>query len=582
SSASGITYEEIECSGFYVGEGSGMSDNVLANKTFVPTEDALASVLTATWWKGSGYEGLTDGITNADNAPGRFSTVMNASGMMDATIDLGGIYKLYDLKFYLYDKDSNDVSATVGNDLLIQVYYNGAWKDVVTCPTNADIVKNLVAKDGNYNDYLIFNLGGERAEKIRIYISSASSASGITYEEIECKGLFVGEGTKLAENVLLGKAFTPTADALASMLTATWWKGGGYETLTDGITNADNAQGRFSTIMETSGMIDATLELDGIYELYDLTFYLYDKNSNVVSNTVGTDLLIQVYYNGSWKDVVNCATNADIVKHLVTVSGDYNDYLAFNLNGEKAEKIRLYISASVTASGTTLEEIACSGVKIGNGTPANVDGNILTSGVGVNTNGTVSSQNPIANLFDGKEDTYAEVTGNNGSYFINIDFGYPRSIYSLSIVELISSTNLVNGSLATASDDTTIQVYVDGYWLTVASGFSLSADGETTVNLYGIECSQIKIIFNNTRLFDGQSNKVCAKICEIKCSAFAMVDRTNLLKALNKITYSSMDNYSYAYTETYKTYAPYASNINATQEEIDALTEKVNKFLANA
>ena len=48
-------------------------------------------------------DSISISIKNADNAPGRFSTVMSTAGMMDATIDLGGNYNIESLKFYIYE-----------------------------------------------------------------------------------------------------------------------------------------------------------------------------------------------------------------------------------------------------------------------------------------------------------------------------------------------------------------------------------------------------------------------------------------------------------------------------------------------
>jgi len=579
TSSGWITFYEIECSGIYVGEAKAtVSQNILSDKLFVPTAEAQEKILSATWWKGGGYEDLTDGIKNADNAAGRFSTVMSTSGMMDATVDLGAVYRLDELRFYLYDTGSNVVADTVGTDLLIQIYYNGAWSDVVTCVDNASIITYLVSTTGSYNDYLAFNLDGILAEKIRFYISASVTASGTTYEEIECTGLYVGDVSGMVDNVFNNKTFVPTAEAQENILIKSWWKGGGYEDLTDGIKNADNAAGRFSTVMATSGMMDATIDLDGVYELHNLKFFLYDKGTNAVANTVGTDLLVQVYYNGIWSNVVVCENNAAIIANLVNGSGTYDAYLNFNLGGVKAEKVRFYISASVTTDGTTFEEIECSGMKVADSNSINITQNIL-EGVSATTNGTQSATNKLSNMFDNNDATYAEVIGTNGSYAVTIDLGSPKAVYSLSIKELIPSTNLVGGVLATASDNTVVQIYKDGYWLTVASKVTLNADGFTTINLYGVECTQINIIFTNTRLFDGQTEKTTAKICEIKCSAFALVDRTELLEALNKISYASTENYNYVYTEVYKTYALYASEINATQEMVDAYTAEVEKYL---
>ena len=112
---------------------------------------------------------------------------MATTGMMDATIDLGAAYELDSLKFYTYDKTGTTVSS-LGASLLIQVYANGEWVDVVSCADNTSISSYLVVNEGTYDDYLEFDLGGITAEKIRFYISASASASGTTYEEIECSG----------------------------------------------------------------------------------------------------------------------------------------------------------------------------------------------------------------------------------------------------------------------------------------------------------------------------------------------------------------------------------------------------------
>lgn len=166
----------------------GAIENIFAGNAFTPAESAISSILTASWWKGSGYEGLTDGIKNADNAAGRFSTAMALTGMMDATIDLGGVYDLQNIRFYTYDPAAGTGAGSLGSDLLIQVYSNGEWIDVITCADNASIASYLVVNEGTYNDYLEFDLGGIAAEKIRFYISASASSSGTTYEEIECSG----------------------------------------------------------------------------------------------------------------------------------------------------------------------------------------------------------------------------------------------------------------------------------------------------------------------------------------------------------------------------------------------------------
>ena len=169
----------------------GQAENVFVGKQFVPTNEATSNILVASWWKGGGYEALTDG-NKVGEAAGRFSTVMATSGMMDATLDLGGKYELNTIRFYLYDTKDTITDAkkkgSIGKDLLIQIYSNGVWKDVVVCSSNAELCEYLVINSGLNNDYLEFDLGGIVAEKVRFYISGSASSDGTTYQEIECLG----------------------------------------------------------------------------------------------------------------------------------------------------------------------------------------------------------------------------------------------------------------------------------------------------------------------------------------------------------------------------------------------------------
>ena len=168
------------------------SNNLFVDKQFIPTDAAKAQVLTASWFSGGGYETLTDG-NKVEEQVGRFSTLMNnTTTFMDATLDLGGEYKLDTLRFYLYDTKTSITEAkkkaSIGKDMLIQVYRNGEWIDVVTCPDNASVCEHLVINDGLNNDYIEFDLDGVIAEKIRFYISGAATTDGITFQEIECSG----------------------------------------------------------------------------------------------------------------------------------------------------------------------------------------------------------------------------------------------------------------------------------------------------------------------------------------------------------------------------------------------------------
>ena len=337
----------------------GYIPNVFAGKQFVASPDASANMYSATY----GYQTITDGII-FEEAKGRYSSKQNG-GKIEATIDLGAIYELDEFKVYLY---WNDGVNRFGSGLTIQVLFAGEWTTVIDCKTVEELQAYWVDNpDSVDKEWLVFDLAGVVAKQVKFTIPGQTSVGWSTFYEMECSARPSAEVEPepeepvYVENIFAGKTFTPTSDALASVLSASWWKGSGYEGLTDGIKNADNAPGRFSTIMKTTGMMDATIDLGGSYELDTLKFYTYDPAAGTGAASLGASLLIQIYADGEWKDVVVCADNATLASYLVVNEGTYNDYLEFNLGGVKAEKVRIYISASASASGTTYEEIICSG-----------------------------------------------------------------------------------------------------------------------------------------------------------------------------------------------------------------------------
>ena len=337
----------------------GIIPNVFAGKQFVASPDAAANMYNSNY----GYQTLTDGII-FEEAKGRYSSKQNG-GKIEAAIDLGGVYDLNEFKVYLY---WNGGIERFGTGLKIEVLFAGEWTTVIDCKTVEELQAYWVDNpDSVDKDWLIFDLGGIAARQVKFTIPGQTSVGWTTFYEIECGAKVSAqvepepEEPVFVENIFAGKQFVPTDAAKASVLAASWWKGGGYETLTDGIKNADNAPGRFSTVMNINGMMDATIDLGGKYEVHSLKFYTYDPAAGTGATSLGKDLLIQVYTNGEWVDVVTCADNATVSSYLVVNEGTYNDYLEFDLGGIEAEKVRFYISASAATSGTTYEEIECSG-----------------------------------------------------------------------------------------------------------------------------------------------------------------------------------------------------------------------------
>ena len=358
-----VEQEEIPATGHIFTDGSckcGLIANLFAGKQFVASSDAAANIYSSNF----GYKTLTDGIVYEEGT-GRFSSKQNG-GKVEATIDLGSVYDLGELKVYLYWKGLDNL----GTGFEIQVLFGGEWTSVVKCESIEDMQKYWVDNpDSVDKDWLVFDLGNVPARQVKFTIPAQTESGWTTLYEIECSGKVSSAvepevEPELIENVFAGKNFVPTDDAVSSTLSASWWKGSGYEGLTDGIKNADNAPGRFSTIMATSGMMDATIDLGGAYKLESLKFHIYEVGARTeaqIKGSIGADIIIQVYANGEWIDVISCADNAALYGHLVSNEGLNNDYLEFDMDGITAEKVRFCISASASGSGTTYQEIECSG-----------------------------------------------------------------------------------------------------------------------------------------------------------------------------------------------------------------------------
>ena len=264
---------------------------------------------------------------------------------------------------------------------------------------------------------------------------------------------------------------------------------------------------------------------------------------------IGTALTIELYRNGIWETAVSCATNSEIAAHKTS---DY--WLEFDLTGKQAEKIRIYIPSTVSAgSGRSISfyEIECSGAEL--------------------IGGAISPENTVSNITDGKTDTYLEVFETN-TYTVEIELPGPRALTTLNVCEFIESSNLINGTLSTASDSTDIEVFKGGYWVKIYDNVSL-ADRTTSFDMYGVECSKIRITFENTRLFDNESVLRSAKISEISCIAINETsDYTEMKAALDKFPITA------ANSKTYRQFCEYVLNLKATQSEIDAYTSEIDEY----
>ena len=159
-------------------------DNILSGKKFVgapgtsyDTNDGLDF----------SYSKLTDGDFGQNYGEnnwkyGRFSTLPN--GHADGTVDLGGTYTLNELRIYCFE--GNTVHA--GTNFTLQVFSNGSWVDVYSGLTNEQLADHAVNNGLQNNQrYIMLDMGGIRAEKIRFY-SDSMPGTTVTWYEIECSG----------------------------------------------------------------------------------------------------------------------------------------------------------------------------------------------------------------------------------------------------------------------------------------------------------------------------------------------------------------------------------------------------------
>ncbi|MBQ9084859.1 MAG: glycoside hydrolase family 95 protein [Clostridia bacterium] len=530
-STNSVSLYEIKCMGVLDDNNYTYTNNLFSGKQF--TLNGTHSLVS-----GSNVANLTDG-----SAGTQFRV---SKGSIDVTINLGATTMLdsitVNFDFNTYADNSlgryrcgKDITIYAINDGKETVAYYELFK-------TADLDKDSNGKKG----VVTFNLGGAEADSIRIYISEQYSGNNgaatytdyIGINDISCSGYEAGETSGIIGdriNILDGREFTP-----GSLATTVHSSDYGYNKLTDG--GYHYQQNRFST-KSSDGVqrFDGSVLFGGSYRLDELQ--IYDYNAQVDPNKsdptyAGADLLVEAFIDGAWVKVLYC-TQAEYASHRVFVSNTQGGaYLSFNLGGVVAEGIRIYNSKQHGQS-ISYNEIKVFGYEYMYPQGASGRENIFSSAT-VTTDGVASSSNPVANITDGKTDSYAVVEGTNGTYSITITPEKLQPIKNMKIYENILPTNLIDGVASTASDNTTIEVMIGGAWYTLYKGLSLSTGVYTAVDMFGVECEKVKITFNNTRLFDGESVYRAAEICEISCTTTSLpVDRAALLEAFK--AYEAVD-----------------------------------------
>ena len=501
-----VTFWEVECSGVLVENIFENATNVLLNKEFKQESSAPSYSGTTKITPVAGYEYsmMTDGSYKGGKNEGRYSSV--GGGGAYATVDLGGVYSLSEIKFYYFQKNFTKFAGTNYN---IEVYYNGAWKTVV----NRVGYEAILASNNNATDgYVFFDLAGVRAEKIRLFVEAQGSSNYVSFTEVECSGYCISEFQKQDGNILLGKEFESDLDTTTATIGGVYYEFP-YSHLTDGKnyenkTAANGHTGRFSA--KKAKPVDGTLDLGEIYAIDEIRFYYFNK----LITTMGKNFTLEIYSDGVWKTIVDSISNEELAS---TYKHATSNYVVFNLNGMRAEKIRFSADAYDSSSTITLYEIEAFGSRILNRTYEDSCKNALSDATVI-----ASGAENTASVNDGRLDSFISGTSGNGSFSVEMHFNSTK-LFTLGIHEQVSG--------ATASDDTKVEIYRDGVWLTVYAGITLSDSGYTELNLYGINCSGLRITFNDTK---GEGN---AKISEITCTPGKpnAPDRAPLIEVYDKL-----------------------------------------------
>ena len=480
-----IAIHEIYCSGAlapakYIAE---TVDNVLLNKTFV-AGNASGNV-----WSGA-YANMTDG-----NAGSR--AAVNTA--VDAIADLGSVYSLSQLTI---NYDSNNPKRC-GAEVQIQVYYDGSWTTVATVEHSSMVTSETI------------DLGGVKAEKVRIYIPRVYSDATITGDcmviyEMTCSGakLIESIGKEVTNDVFTGLEFVPT-DNVAS---ANIWSPNTYDKITDdgGVTDGTS---RFATA--NGHTADGTLDFGGKVAILNTLTVNFDPYN---AARCGKDFNIYVYRNGAWTLALSHTHSSPVLVET------------FDLGGIEAEKVRFTVTGKYDGGDCIIiYEMSCTGALITPETDYEDKGSNVLLGMGADRlsleNATVhpgAAVKDLTNAFDGdKTGTRYAVLDAAGAYSLVIDLNDETPLYTLSIYDW-------RGEATTRSDSTKIELYVDGCWVPVIVNQPLTtAAAFTSFDLMGTVASKIRITFHNTT---GNSR---ATIYEITCTtgSASAIDRSPLLEA---------------------------------------------------
>lgn len=371
------------------------------------------------------------------------------------------------------------------------------------------------------------------------------------------------------ENFLSGKTFEKVSGS--GFLT-----GYGLEKLTDGDYNVKT--GRFAGNDEANATITISCELDGVYDLGEITIYDHVESSE--THTRCDQTTVEVFHDDTWTTVID--------KQPLEYTGNKrngDDDTIFDLTGNKASKIRLTFSnTSGESKGISLYEIKCSGTKISNivlsEAPTNILKNISSDALTFTGRSKPTGTYAATNAFDENTSTRWAVNDEMSEFSVTIDLPNTYNVKTMKIYDFRNkSSDTIDGVLTTRSDKTSVEVYSNGVWTKVIDDVPMTVeDPFTQFDLGFAEASKLRITFNNTKF------AASASIYEITCTAQQLkyADRRELLKvveAIDKTDYSQFG--TLAQTAVEKTLSDAIATLKSVpvgQEQVDKAIKDLNSI----
>ncbi|MBQ8372295.1 MAG: glycoside hydrolase N-terminal domain-containing protein [Clostridia bacterium] len=497
------------------------ADNILAGQRFIHT--AIGSQHKHGDFTNYGYIGkLTDGdfVYNT----GRYSTLAKSTDVFQAYVNLPATFMLGELQ--IFDFNGSDTAAQyMGAHMTVEVAVDGVWSTVKEYNSNAEIL--ALRKTGTDGKYIAVDLSLTEAQQIRITIDSpindGTTQNSISINEIQCTGIALNNSDPYSSNILLNK--TPVlTDASYTWMVAPGTNGteqSCVEGITDGTYMNTAGEKHWRTWYGKADMtFDATFDLDGVAMLGELRIYPYGG----AWQSAGPTIQIYAFADGVWtlvRDLTyDSTTVSEYLRSEILNKGDTarETWLAFDLSGVKAERLRVCLPAkSTTGECYGMYEMTLDGF-IG---PAETEYNenmlLGKLPIATETNSNISSNATYGTYgYDRLTDGGYTKTHDNRFSIDAATNNYVTVTYALNgevNLDTLTVWDFYDGSTEPRSNETTIELYSNGEWVkymdaeplyTSSTPVITSGNGKkVTFDLTGYTAGQLRITFKNTNNTNG-------------------------------------------------------------------------------